>query len=180
MLGDSVSGMLAWCVSPRASGEGVLLRPRRLTMGQKKAKTYNTGDSLVVTDPTTSPALRGLCSGERTGPSVFHELWSYVLEKGSQDAYIAEVLESMFCNRGTRSETRSLLTRTRSHKIPWRVEIVTRARILGRMVGGGVFRSGIVQVVSGITGGSPRRYGVEQNHSESSQRMETRHGGNRS
>ena len=43
-----------------------------------KKKTYNTGDSLVVTDPTTSPALRGLYSGERTGPSVFHELWSYV------------------------------------------------------------------------------------------------------
>ena len=43
-----------------------------------KKKTYNTRDSLVVTDPTTSLALRGLCLGERTGPSVFHELWSYV------------------------------------------------------------------------------------------------------
>ena len=52
-----------------------------------KKKTYNTRDSLVVTDPTTSLALRGLCLGERTGPSVFHELWSYVLVLGSQHAY---------------------------------------------------------------------------------------------
>ena len=51
-------------------------RKKRLKI---KQKTYNTGDSLVVTDPTTSPALRGLCLGERTGPSVLHELWSYVL-----------------------------------------------------------------------------------------------------
>ena len=45
-------------------------------------KTYNTRDSLVVTDPTTSLALRGLCLGERTGPSVFRGLWSYVLRVG--------------------------------------------------------------------------------------------------
>ncbi|KAK0613873.1 hypothetical protein B0T14DRAFT_527194 [Immersiella caudata] len=32
--------------------------------------TYNTGDSLVVTDPTTSPALTGLSMGERTGSRV--------------------------------------------------------------------------------------------------------------
>ncbi|KAI1438049.1 hypothetical protein GGR50DRAFT_521722 [Xylaria sp. CBS 124048] len=35
-------------------------------------KTYNTRDSLVVTDPTTSPALTGLSMGERTGSRVFH------------------------------------------------------------------------------------------------------------
>jgi hypothetical protein len=40
--------------------------------------TYNTGDSLVVTDPTTDPALRGLTKGEQTGSRVLHELWSYV------------------------------------------------------------------------------------------------------
>lgn len=34
-------------------------------------KTYNTGYSLVVSDPTTSPALYGLCPGERTEPSAF-------------------------------------------------------------------------------------------------------------
>ncbi|KAK0710688.1 hypothetical protein B0H67DRAFT_493328 [Lasiosphaeris hirsuta] len=34
-------------------------------------KTYNTRDSLVVTDPTTSLALTGLSMGERTGSRVF-------------------------------------------------------------------------------------------------------------
>ena len=53
--------------------------PRTKDDKRTKRKTYNTRDSLVVTDPTTSLALRGLCLGERTGPSVFHELWSYVL-----------------------------------------------------------------------------------------------------
>jgi hypothetical protein len=37
-------------------------------------KTYNTGDSLVVTDPTTSPALIGLSMGERTGSRVLKVL----------------------------------------------------------------------------------------------------------
>ena len=34
-------------------------------------KTYNTGDSLVVTDPTTDPAVASLTRGERTGSRVF-------------------------------------------------------------------------------------------------------------
>ncbi|KAK5662552.1 hypothetical protein OQA88_8464 [Cercophora sp. LCS_1] len=41
-------------------------------------KTYNTKDSLVVTDPTTSLALIGLSMGERTGSRVFQWVWSYV------------------------------------------------------------------------------------------------------
>ena len=43
------------------------------------AKTYNSGDSLVVTDPTTNPPVSGLTMGERTGSRIFHYLWSYVL-----------------------------------------------------------------------------------------------------
>ncbi|KAH8878817.1 hypothetical protein GQ53DRAFT_673347, partial [Thozetella sp. PMI_491] len=43
-----------------------------------KKKTYNTGYSLVVTDPTTDPALAGLSRGERTGSRAFQWLWSYV------------------------------------------------------------------------------------------------------
>ncbi|KAK0641750.1 hypothetical protein B0T16DRAFT_335554 [Cercophora newfieldiana] len=35
-----------------------------------RQKTYNTRDSLVVTDPTTSLALTGLSMGERTGSRV--------------------------------------------------------------------------------------------------------------
>ena len=44
-----------------------------------KEKTYNTRYSLVVTDPTTNPALPGLTMGEQTGPRILHELWSYVI-----------------------------------------------------------------------------------------------------
>ena len=64
-----------------------------------KNKTYNTGDSLVVTDPTTSPALRGLCLGERTGPSVFHELWSYVIVYASSRPY-NRLRANSVCGRG--------------------------------------------------------------------------------
>ena len=48
--------------------------------GQKRAKTYNTGDSPVVTDLSTDPAVSSLSRGERTGSRVFYCLWSYVLE----------------------------------------------------------------------------------------------------
>jgi hypothetical protein len=41
-------------------------------------KTYNTEDSLVVTDTTTSPALASLTKGERTGSRIFLQVWSYV------------------------------------------------------------------------------------------------------
>ncbi len=49
---------------------------------KEKYKTYNTEDSLVVTDPTTNPALIGLSMGERTGSRVFQWVWSYVLKDG--------------------------------------------------------------------------------------------------
>ena len=42
------------------------------------AKTYNTRNSLVVTDPTTDLALTGLSMGERTGSRVLQWVWSYV------------------------------------------------------------------------------------------------------
>ena len=42
------------------------------------AKTYNTRDSLVVTDPTTSLALTGLSMGERTGSRILQWVWPYV------------------------------------------------------------------------------------------------------
>jgi hypothetical protein len=41
-------------------------------------RTYNTGHSLVVTDPTTTPALIGLTMGERTGSRILQWVWSYV------------------------------------------------------------------------------------------------------
>ncbi|KAK0728345.1 hypothetical protein B0T26DRAFT_636871, partial [Lasiosphaeria miniovina] len=57
-------------------------------------KTYNTRDSLVVTDPTTSLALTGLSMGERTGSRIFQWVWSYVLEIGTNRDHVAEVLGS--------------------------------------------------------------------------------------
>ena len=51
-------------------------------IGQKGEgkKTYNTRDSPVVTDPSTSLALTGLSMGERTGSRVLQWVWSYVID----------------------------------------------------------------------------------------------------
>jgi hypothetical protein len=43
-------------------------------------KSYNTRNSLVVTDPTTNLALTGLSMGERTGSRVLQWVWSYVVD----------------------------------------------------------------------------------------------------
>ncbi|KAF2684670.1 hypothetical protein K458DRAFT_301956, partial [Lentithecium fluviatile CBS 122367] len=45
----------------------------------KKAKTYNSGDSPMVTHLTTNPPVEDLSCEERTGFRVFLRLWSYVL-----------------------------------------------------------------------------------------------------
>jgi hypothetical protein len=49
-------------------------------MNNEMAKTYNSGYSLVVTDPTTNPPIWSLCMAERTGCPVLFSLWSYVLK----------------------------------------------------------------------------------------------------
>jgi hypothetical protein len=49
------------------------------------AKTYNRGDSLMVTHLTTNPPVRCLNRAERTGSLVFNALWSYVEEKVTRD-----------------------------------------------------------------------------------------------
>jgi hypothetical protein len=41
-------------------------------------KTYNSGDSLVVTHLTTNPPVHCLSTAERTGSAEFSVLWSYV------------------------------------------------------------------------------------------------------
>ena len=46
-------------------------KERMVTGIAKKVKTYNTRDSPVVTDPSTSLALTCLSMGERTGSRVF-------------------------------------------------------------------------------------------------------------
>jgi hypothetical protein len=42
------------------------------------SKTYNSGDSLVVTHLTTNPPVHCLYMAERTGSLIFSVLWSYV------------------------------------------------------------------------------------------------------
>ncbi|KAK1962280.1 hypothetical protein LY78DRAFT_586920, partial [Colletotrichum sublineola] len=69
-------------------------------------KTYNTRYSLVVTDPTTNPALTGLSMGERTGSRVFQWVWSYVMVCDSEMVYI-----------GTSKHLQMLLTRLQCSKL---------------------------------------------------------------
>jgi hypothetical protein len=45
-----------------------------------RAKTYNSGDSLVVTHLTTNPPVQCLTRAERTGSRDLIVLWSYVKE----------------------------------------------------------------------------------------------------
>jgi hypothetical protein len=52
-------------------------------------KTYNSGDSLVVTHLTTNPPVSCLSTAERTGSAEFKILWSYVkVTIVSQNIYI--------------------------------------------------------------------------------------------
>ena len=82
----SMEGAPVTSGSPRRPGRGQKGRgptafgqaPR--ATGRQKGKTYNSGYSHVVTHRTTSPPVRSLSSGERTGSSVLCDLWSYVLD----------------------------------------------------------------------------------------------------
>ena len=73
---EEVSGFL----KPELGGES------SVSMASYK-KTYNTRDSLVVTDPTTSLALTCLSRGEQTGSRVLKWVWSYVMASHSCGAY---------------------------------------------------------------------------------------------
>ena len=52
-------------------------------MAKRSPKTYNSGDSLVVTHLTTNPPVSCLYMAERTGSLIFMILWSYVQDKAS-------------------------------------------------------------------------------------------------
>ena len=62
--------------------------------GDAKRKTYNSGDSLVVTHLTTNPPVHCLYMAERTGSLVFSVLWSYVVGLDAYIQYIAEMMNS--------------------------------------------------------------------------------------
>ena len=63
------------------------------TLCSNSAKTYNTRDSLVVTDLTTDLALTSLSRGERTGSRILLWIWSYVLSSGVDRVYEEEQLK---------------------------------------------------------------------------------------
>ncbi|KAK0740264.1 hypothetical protein B0T18DRAFT_417565 [Schizothecium vesticola] len=65
-------------------------RQRHIYMLRPDQKTYNTRDSLVVTDPTTSLAVTGLSMGERTGSRVLQYLWSYVKDQRAHAVHLAQ------------------------------------------------------------------------------------------
>ena len=61
--------------------------------GHKISKTYNTEDSPVVTDLSTSSAISSVSRGERTGSRAFYYVWSYVLFK----AFAVPFLSRLVC-----------------------------------------------------------------------------------
>jgi hypothetical protein len=69
------------------------------------AKTYNSGDSPVVTHLTTSPPVRCLNRAERTGSLVFNVLWSYVEELGGNRKYIAGTVHLCVLKRVSMAES---------------------------------------------------------------------------
>ena len=52
-------------------------------LAKRRTKTYNSGDSLVVTHLTTNPPVSCLYMAERTGSLIFMILWSYVQERAN-------------------------------------------------------------------------------------------------
>ena len=77
------------CFEGRSSGNRETGKRTVLERTKGAKKTYNTRDSLVVTDPTTSPAVTGLSMGERTGSRAFQYLWSYVSWSAGALRYVA-------------------------------------------------------------------------------------------
>ena len=63
--------------------------------GQKEGKTYNSGDSLVVTHLTTNPPVHCLYMAERTGSLILSVLWSYVKEWVDGWQYIGDSKEAV-------------------------------------------------------------------------------------
>ena len=67
-----------------------LLQKKTERWSKKSKKTYNSGDSLVVTHLTTNPPVQCLYMAERTGSLIFIVLWSYVKAKGVLDKNIVK------------------------------------------------------------------------------------------
>ena len=79
---------LAGCVQDISRDPPLKIVEKRIT--KVKNKTYNSRDSLVVTHPTTSLPIWGLCMAERTGCPILLSLWSYVTESHPFLSYIRQ------------------------------------------------------------------------------------------
>ena len=80
------------------STQGIYPRHRSSTeKGQKMAKTYSSGYSLVVTHLTTNPPVSCLSTAERTGSAAFRILWPYVKEMLGFDPYIHSQSAKVAC-----------------------------------------------------------------------------------
>jgi hypothetical protein len=90
-----LSTWLLWVGQSKGEAEaGMCLK--ELSMVQK---TYNSGDSPVVTHLTTNPPVKGLSCGERTGSRVFLCLWSYVAVFGMLNFLLAEKIGVVVARR---------------------------------------------------------------------------------
>ena len=77
------SYVISWSVSRlTSSSPNISEKPSWSKNRNGSQKTYNSGYSLVVTDPTTNPPISSLSTAERTGCPIFLNLWSYA-EEGS-------------------------------------------------------------------------------------------------
>lgn len=101
-----------------------------------KKETYNSRDSLIVTDPATNRPLAGFSYGEQTGSWALLRVWSYVTAWRPELAY--EWMEGLGCSWArlrciNRSCTRFISVRTSQRTEAWVQEIfvtaVTRQRL---------------------------------------------------
>jgi hypothetical protein len=72
----------------RSNKKNIYVAASQPCHGEKRSKTYNSGDSLVVTHLTTNPPVSCLYMAERTGSLILKILWSYVLILLAQSTYI--------------------------------------------------------------------------------------------
>ncbi|KAK1977704.1 hypothetical protein LZ30DRAFT_600699, partial [Colletotrichum cereale] len=84
----------------------------------KSPKTYNTRYSLVVTDPTTNPALTGLSMGERTGSRVLQWVWSYVTDVAQMFHHVVSILPVIVGREVYSPDQERLPTRVLSNPTP--------------------------------------------------------------
>ena len=65
---------------------------------KRRSKTYNSGDSPVVTHPSTNLPVSCLYMAERTGSLILKILWSYVKELQTKMGYNLDMITIAHAN----------------------------------------------------------------------------------